>query len=389
MAQRLTDKLVKGLPAPGKGAKVYYDEGGGGFGVRVTAKGARSFVLDYRTKEARNRRYTIGGFPNWKVGAARDRAKELKRRIDRGDDPQEELNEARTAPTVNDLIEKYCVEHLSTKRPGSQREDRDMLRLYIKPTLGSRKVNEVTHDHVGALHRKITGEGKPFRANRVVALLSTMFNLALVRWNMRDRAEGNPCQGIVKNPEEGRERFLSPEEIARLMKALSGLEDKQAANVIMLALLTGARRGELLKATWDQFELPSCVWSKPSAHTKQKRVHRVVLSPEAVELLMTIREADPKAVFVFPSARKPGTPRENVKLQWYRARKAAGLEDVRFHDLRHSYASLLISNGVSLPIIGRLLGHTQAQTTMRYAHLADHPFREATNRVGKIVGRLA
>ncbi len=170
------------------------------------------------------------------------------------------------------------------------------------------------------------------------------------------------------------------------MRALTELPDKQAANAIMLALLTGARKNEVVKAPWEQFDLAKGVWTKPSAHTKQKKPHRVPLSPATLELLRAMREGAPAdAVHVFPG-RLAGKPRDNVRRAWDRIRKDAKLEDVHFHDLCHSYASLLINDGASLPIIGRLLGHTQAQTTMRYAHLADDPLREATSRVGKIVG---
>jgi integrase len=395
MRQRLTEKTVRELATPEKNAKVYFDDwthkdGVKGLGVRVTANGARTFVYEYRPPGGDTRRYTIGKFPDWSVSAARKAAAELREDVRAGIDPQQAKSDDKTAPTVNDLIERYRAEHLEKKRETSRRDDEDMIRLYIAPRLGKKKVADVTLDHVEALHRDITqgkckGQRKPapYRANRVVSLLSKMFNLAIDRWKMRDQAEGNPCRGVRKNPEEDRERFLEDEEIARLIKALTELDDRQAANVIMLALLTGARRGEILKAKWSQFDLPKGKWKKPASHTKQDRIHRVVLSPESVVLLMAIREADPKAIYVFPSPKVHGAPRQDVKPQWERVRKTAGLDDLRFHDLRHTYASLLISDGVSLNVIGRLLGHTQAQTTMRYAHLADEPLREATNRVGK------
>jgi integrase len=192
----------------------------------------------------------------------------------------------------------------------------------------------------------------------------------------------NPCKGVIANPESPRERYLKPHEVERLMKALTELPDRESANVIVLALLTGARRGELLNATWDQFDLEAGAWTKPSSHTKQKRTHRIPLSPRALELLKAIRADAPAAErYIFPTRARLG-----IRSPWERVRQAAGLKDVRFHDLRHSYASLLVGDGVSLHIVGRLLGHTQAQTTMRYAHLADDPLREATDRVGKLLG---
>jgi integrase len=206
-----------------------------------------------------------------------------------------------------------------------------------------------------------------------------MFSLA-ERWGIR---ADNPTKGVAKNHEESRERYLSPTELERLMRSLVDYPDKQVANAIMLALLTGARRSEVVQAPWDQFDLSQGVWIKPSSHTKQKKTHRVPLSPPALQLMKAMREGAPEdAVYVFPG-RLPSKPRENVRRPWEAIRKAAGLDDVRFHDLRHSYASLLINDGVSLPIIGRLLGHSHAKTTMRYAHLADDPLRAATSRVGE------
>ena len=173
---------------------------------------------------------------------------------------------------------------------------------------------------------------------------------------------------------------MSPAEVERLVKVLVEWPDRESANAIMLALLTGARRNELLLATWDQFDLEAGVWVKPSAHTKQKRTHRVPLSPRALELLTSMRAEQPFEVFVFPTRAKLG-----IRTPWERIRAAADLDDVRFHDLRHSYASLLVNDGVELLTVGRLLGHTQMQTTARYSHLADETLREATGRVGRLV----
>ena len=149
----------------------------------------------------------------------------------------------------------------------------------------------------------------------------------------------------------------------------------------MLALLTGARRNELVKATWSQFDLKTGYWTKPSSHTKQKKTHRAPLRGAALELLKAIREDASKGeTMVFPFRAKLG-----VRAPWERVRQAADLPDVRFHDFRHSFASLLISDGVSLQVVGGLLGHSQAQTSMRYAHVADKALRDAAERVGKLV----
>ena len=418
--EKLTDTAVKDLPAPTSGNKITYDGEVKGFGVRVTKAGARAFILNYRSG-GRERRITIGSYPDWKTGPAREHAKNLKKRIDVGEDPMGDRHEERAAPTMDDLADRFEAEHLSKRRGATQTDYKSILRLYIRPELGKLKVADVRHADIERLHNRI-GKTAPYRANRTVAVLSKMFSLA-VKWEYRT---DNPAKGIERQPEEKRERFLSPAEIERLAAVLLAHREKTTCNAIRLLLLTGARRGETLGARWDEFDLEAGVWVKPSAHTKTKKEHRVPLSAPAL-LLLTEMKADAekrlaeenkhrsaktkekKLEFVFPGL--DGKPLQEPKRAWLSICKAAGLavevealnsrgkpvkntkgestmvwqSTVRLHDLRHTYAAILASAGLSLPIIGRLLGHTQAATTQRYAHLADDPLRAATERVGAIV----
>ena len=386
MAERITDKLVKGLTQPKAGNQIVYDDRVPGFGIRITARGATAFVLNYRNLEGRERRYTIGPYPTWSVEAARRRARELKRQIAGGSDPLETKVAARKAPTIADLAGLYLTDHLPRKRPSSQAEDKAIIAKIIKPRIGNRKVAAVTHADINRLHREIS-KATPTRANRIVALLSKMFSLAIKEgW----RAD-NPCRGIERNPEEKRHRYLSSEELGRLTMALNECQDARAAGVVRLCLLTGCRRGEALAATWDQFDLDVGTWVKPGATTKQKTEHRAPLSDASVTLLTSILEAAPKGEdgepvsrYVFPG-KTPDVPLTNIRDAWQAIRVAAGIPDVRLHDLRHTYASILASAGLSLPVIGALLGHTQPATTARYTHLFDDPLRKATDIVGAVV----
>jgi integrase len=395
MGQWLTDNVVKNLPKPETGNRITYDDGDKavkGFGVRVTASGSRSFVLNFRTRIGRERRYTIGAFPDWKTAAARKEARRLKKSIDLGADPMADLEAGREAKTVADLAARFVEEHSKEKnRPGTTALYEGQINNWILPKLKHMKVAEVTFADVDGLHRHVKKEGGPYAANRVLALLSKMFNLS-IKWQWRT---DNPAKGVERNQEHKRQRFLEPAEITRLMEALSAQEDKQAANIIRLLLLTGARRGEVLKAKWAQFDLTKGAWTKPGATTKQKTDHRVPLNAPARQLLAEIRSdaeaaAKKKGIevsdtdWVFPG-RVADAPREGIKRPWDEIRKAAKLNAVRVHDLRHSYASLLASTGLSLPIIGQLLGHTQPATTARYAHLLDDPLRAATERVGVLI----
>jgi integrase len=374
MLKHLTDGLVRNLPSPSKGNRITYDDKVQGFGIRVTATGTKSFILNYWIK-GRERRYTIGTFPDWKVSAARDQARKLRAAVDLGDDPLAKEQSDRQAPTVAELCERYIDEHLGKKRPRSQQEDRDLIRTRILPALGGKKVADVSYTDVDALHRKITKDKRPVRANRTVALLSKLFSLASTKWHLR---ADNPCRGIERNREQPRERYLTPDELVRLSDALDTHINQNAANAVRFLLLTGARRNEVLAATWDQFDLNLGTWTKPASNTKQKRKHHVPLSLPAIELLKQLRRGT-NGDIVF------AVGKDGLRFHWAAIRKTARLSDVRLHDLRHSFASILASGGASLPEIGKLLGHSNIGTTARYAHLAVDPLRELANRVGAAV----
>jgi integrase len=387
MPQRLTDKSIGKLPPPAAGNKIHYDapstKGNGwtpGFGCRVTAAGAKAFVLTYRTKSGRSRRLTIGGWPIWSLVAARAEAAKLKRKIDQGDDPLGVIRAGREAPTMADLCDRFAEEYLPKKRPATQRDYKRMIEREIIPSIGNIKVADVTFSDIDRLHRKITKRDAPYVANHAVALLSKMFALA-IRWQYR---ADNPAKGIERNPEEKRERYLSAEELARLGAALAKHKDKMAANIFRLLLVTGARSGEVRAARWDQFDLQEGVWTKPASATKQAKLHRIPLNPPAQLLLNELRKAaDYDAEYLFPG--RLGGHRVDVQADWAAVCKAARIKDARIHDLRHSFASVLASSGHSLPIIGRLLGHSQAATTQRYAHLQDDPLRKAADTAGAII----
>lgn len=398
MAQRLTDSFVKALEAPAKGNRIVYDADVKGFGVRITANGSRAFILNYRTRRGRERRYTIGRWPDWKTSVARAEAGELKRLIAGGHDPLAELEADRSAKTVKDLCERFAEEHLPKLRPATQRDYAALIRREILPAMKHMAVADVTFSDVDGLHRKITKRGATYLANRTVALLSKMFSLA-VRWGWRG---DNPAKGIERNQEEKRHRYLSGDELRRLTAALANHEDQQAANVVRLLLLTGARKMEVMSAKWADIDLAAGVWTKPGSTTKQKTTHRVPLSAPARQLLAEMKSrASGDAEYVFPG--RSGGHRVEIKRAWQEICITAELVEretvkgangkerevlkptARLHDLRHTYASVLASAGLSLPVIGALLGHSQPATTARYAHLFDDPLRAATERVGALV----
>ena len=177
-----------------------------------------------------------------------------------------------------------------------------------------------------------------------------------------------------------RRRYLSADELGRLASALADQRDRQAANIIRFLLLTGARRGEALAARWEEIDLVAGAWNKTATGTKQKLDHFVPLSEAAVQLLVEIRH---NGEFVFPG--RDGGHRRDVQGAWRAACKSAGITGARLHDLRHTYASVLASAGLSLPVIGALLGHQTPATTARYSHLTNDPLRAATERAAAII----
>jgi integrase len=391
MPTKLDERAVRTAKAPAKGADTIWDSEVKGFGLRVFAptrrnpEGARSFFINYRSAGV-ERRLTIGDFPVWSALAARNEAKALRKRIDQGDDPARERREAREAPTVADLAERYRREHLPRKAPSSQKADWAMIEREILPVLGERKVADVHFGDMASLHERITAS-RPVRANRVLSVASKMFALSLKPmagenepW--RDAAQGNPCRGIERNPEQGRERFFSSAELAALSDALAE-HDTPAADCLRLIMVTGCRPGEALRATWAEFDELG-YWSKPSAHTKQRKVHRVPLSPGASELVEKLRRKRTDDGFVFPGRIK-GRPLRELRGVWATVTRAAGLEGALVYHLRHSFASIGAGGGLSLSIVGRLLGHTVARTTEKYSHLADDPLREAAAKIGAVI----
>lgn len=385
MPAHLVDKLVRSLPSPARGNTITYDDEIQGFGIRITAGGARSFILNYRVA-GRERRLTIGGFPAWSTAAARDEARELRRRVDRGEDPLAQRIEARQAPTVRDLWLEYEAKHLPTKRARSGADDRSMWQAYILPKFGPAKVSAITAADVDELHAEISAT-KPMRANRVVEVLRKAMNLA-IRWGWRG---DNPCTGTRKNTEHKRERYLTAGEVSRLLQALSEHQEQISCDAIRLLLLTGARKSEVLGAQWTMFDLEAGIWTKPAATTKQNKLHRVPLSDDALILLRRIKERSDDATYVFPGHAKaagerrpepPSRPLRDIKRTWASVCKTAQVPDARIHDLRHTFASVTISQKHPLPVVGALLGHTQASTTMRYVHLYDEPLRAAANDAG-------
>ena len=380
------------------GVKRYkvHDSDVAGFHLVVSPSGKKSFYLRYRVGGGRGgtlREPKIGDLTTMTPEQARKIARDWQAEIRAGGDPGGEKRRERSAPSVADLCERYMRDHASLhKKVSSARHDHSLIQNWILPALGRKKVADVTRDDVVRLHTKI--QDRPVQANRVLALLSKCFNLAEV-WGLRPDAS-NPTRHVKKYREGKRQRYLSPEETRCLIAVLEQAErdgclmtkrgngtmaprpiSPAVVLAIRLMLLTGARSGEILKCRWDWVDIEARVIRLPDSKSGKKVVY---LNEMAVDALRHASHV-PGNPFVVPGG-KPGAPLVNLKDPWEAIRAAAGLEDLRLHDLRHSFASFAVAGGLSLPMIGKLLGHSQPSTTARYAHLADDPVLAAAELTG-------
>ena len=378
IAEKLSKTVVERIKAADQDV-VVWDNTLPGFGVRVKPSGVRSYIIQYRNRNtSTSRRLTIGQHgPLLTLDQAKKQARAMLADAMRGEDPVEIRKTARRAPSIADLAVDYLERHaVPKKRPKSVRDDRAMLDNIILPKLGAKKVDAIGRRDVEAI--QVGMKDRPYQANRVLSLLSKMFNLA-IEWKWRP---DNPAKGIERYQEQKRERWLSDEELRHLCAVLDEHPNTRAANAVRLQLLTGARLGEVLTSRKEDFDLHRGIWTKPSHQTKQKRTEHLPLSDQALMLVTLIIEtSDAGSPFLFPG-NKPGQSLREIKKFWSAVMRKAGIANYRRHDNRHTYASHLVSSGLSLEIVGRLLGHTTTTTTKRYAHLADDPLRAAADRFG-------
>ena len=376
---RITKRSVDAVRAGGTDT-VYWDGELTGFGLRVRRSGRKSYVVQTRIA-GKLCWFTIGPHGPLNPDQARARALEILASAKKGIDPRDADARREAEPNMADLGRRFLEEYVPVHcKPSTREEYRRSVRLFVDPVIGELRVPEVQRKDIAALHHGL--RDKPYQANRTLGVLSKMFSLAEV-WGWRPDGS-NPCRHVKRYKEHKRERFLSPEETERLGQVLGEAEEDMPSAVaaFRLLLLTGCRLSEIQFLRWEYVK-DDCI-ELPDAKTGGRVVP---LGPEARAVLSAIpRDEDNPWVI---AGRLPGSHLTDLQRPWRRIRKQAGLEDVRIHDLRHSFASRALALGESLTMIGKLLGHTQVQTTARYAHLARDSIQTAAARItGSIGGNL-
>jgi integrase len=396
---KITKRTVDAL----KPGEIAWDSEIKGFGARCQRK-AKTYVLKYRAG-TRQRWLTIGrhGSP-WTVERARSEAKHLLGMIADRKDPAAFRDTLKDRPSVKDLCERFLAEYAAEhKKASSLHNDQINIRNHVLPLLGKLNVADVSRADIDGFKRAVkdgktardvrTGPqgrsvvtGGPGVANKCLALLSKMFNMA-ERWGWR-ADDSNPCRHVDRYKGRKPERFLSERELAGLSEALAeaerdGTEGPYAVAAIRLLVLTGARLGEILNLEWSHVDFERAMLFLPDSKTGAKVVY---LSAPVLEVLSNVPRLANNPYVICGD--KAGAALVNAQKPWRRIRRRAGLENVRLHDLRHSFASVAASGGLSLPVIGKLLGHAQAATTERYAHLAADPIRAANEAIGQRIAAM-
>ncbi len=390
--KRLTKRVIEDLPARASRYTVW-DADMKGFGVRVSSIGRKAFVVRYRTVGGADRLMVLGALGVFTPDEARERARLMLAEAAKGGDPQDVKMGHRREMTVADLCELYMAEGTALKKPSTLQIDRIRIDRHIKPRIGRMKLSDVKRADIQRLMIDI-GAGKTrddatphtrggkHAAARTVGLLGGIFTFAMDR----DLIDVHPTRGVKRYRDNRRERYLSPKEMARLGDVLNQMErdggDPRHINIIRLLLLTGARKNEIAHLRWSEVDLERGLLRLKDSKTGPKSIR---LGAPAVRLFAGLLENE--SAYVFPDRRNPKRPVANLDWAWVTIRARAGMEDVRIHDLRHSFASAGLAGGEGLPLIGKLLGHSHISTTSRYAHLADDPLKAAADRISELVAR--
>ncbi|RAI02609.1 integrase [Acuticoccus sediminis] len=362
---------------PGDKEFFIWDDELKGFGLRVYPSGRKMYLAQFRAG-GRLRRINIGLHGALTPELARTEAMKHLSQVRLGGDPANDRDRRKASPTMKEFGMRFLAEHVALHcKPSTYGEYKRSVELFINPKLGSHRIIDITRADVVGLHQSM--KNIPYQANRTLGVLSIMFTVAHT-WGVRTDGV-NPCWKVKRYKEVKRERYLTADELARLGKVLREAdEEPEAANCIRLLLLTGCRLGEIQTLKWDYVDLKTGVLRLPDSKTGAKLVP---IGQAAIEVLKSIPKVKNNPYVI--TGRVEGQHLTDMQKPWRRLRKRAELDGLRIHDLRHSFASDALQLGQDLTMIGKLLGHTQVQTTARYAHLKTDPIRTAADAVSDAI----
>jgi integrase len=382
----LTQKFVTECTCSSGVKKVeFFDEKQKGLVLEVRQSGGKTFYLRMADKRRKVRYYRLGYANDINLSQARDLCQSLRTQIILGIDPKEEQANCQAMPTLLEVYTNHYLPYVQSYKR-SWRIDVSVFQTHILPALGTKYLDDITRADITQLHQAVKAAGKaPATANRILIILRFMFNLVMEKWQLPGVRE-NPASRIPLFQENNkRERYLTEQEIKRLHDAVQQTNNPWFPEMIGLLLVTGVRKSELLNAKWQDVNFSERIWRIPM--TKSGYARHVPLNDTALSIFLTTRKVGSHGTFVFPNP-KTNKPYTQISTVWKRVRKIAALPDLRLHDLRHSFASLLVNSGRTLYEVQRLLGHSQARTTQRYAHLSHDTLLEATNVAGERVSTL-
>ena len=348
--------------------QIIWDDQIKGFGVRIYSSGKRVFIIQIRDKGKQQHKKTIGDINILTLKQARDEAKRILSLIHLGHDPFAKEKDIYFKNFINEYIEKVSSRTKSIK---SQLNEKSLYKVYLIPYFGNLRLSQINKNKLRKLMFDM--ECKPVMANKAHNLLSHMFNIA-IEWGLLNE---NPIKGIKKYPEERRNVFLNFEQIEELINVLNK-DGSISAKAIKMMILTGARKSEVLNATFDQFDLINHYWNKPYHSTKQRKTHTVPMSDKVIEIVTSLRKQQ-NGQYLFANFK--GQPMQDIKKKWQKIRLEINMPHLRLHDLRHSFASFMANKGIPVRLISELLGHSNIQTTLRYAHVFDKILKKAVNLI--------
>ncbi len=375
----LRQSFVENPPLPKNKSKVdYFDTQLIGFLLEVTKTGRASFYLRYRDTSQRLRQVRIGQAESMSLEEARERARTLKNKVLMGFDVLEHKEKIKQVPTFREFTQNKYIPHAQAYKR-SWEYDKSMIDKKMLGIWGRKKMNEFKPGDLLEFQSNLVRQNfKPASVNRVMALVKHIFNLA-ERWELIDRA---PTRNVSKLADNGaRERYLSPDELSRLLKELDNCKSQVVPDIIKLLILTGARKTEVVELPWAELDFEEGTWTLPAERNKGKREKTIPLSDAALTLLKGHMGNGSEYVFPNPAT---GEPMKHFHGTWDRIRRNAGVPDLRVHDIRHSFASMLINSGHSLYEIQKLLGHADLSTTQRYSHLMKSTLKNAAQTVSKL-----